>query len=136
MKYFSPDGIIGEIVAAGRYPTKSPSTLSRICNVTLQVRDIEKALAFYRKVFELEETKESCENIRILTDGRTELTLAAMPHGANPAIHSWTLEVKDPKAVAEQVTQFGGALLSDSAKGTVKFRAPDGNTVELAKAVA
>jgi catechol 2,3-dioxygenase-like lactoylglutathione lyase family enzyme len=133
LKYFAADGTLGEIVAAGRYPKKDRSKLSRISSISLRVKDVGKAVAFYKNVFGFAEAPNSARpGYRLLTDGETTLALAE--GGDRPAIVSWSLEVKDPAAVAEQIKQHGGTLVSGAAVGNQTFRGPDGNTGELVKA--
>lgn len=132
LKYFAADGTLGEIVAAGRYPVKEPSKQSRICNVSYNVKNLDQAVAFYKNVYEFEEVPSKTPGQRILTDGEATLTLTE--GGDRPAIVSWGLRVKDPLAVAEQVTKMGGTLVPGGAEGVQHFRGPDGNIAELVKA--
>ncbi|MCK0209450.1 VOC family protein [Starkeya koreensis] len=127
LKYRSADGTLGEIVGIGRYLKKDKSKLSRISQVTLHVNDLEKAANFYRNVFDFEPAPGSNGVVHNLTDGETVLSLVK---AEQPAIEYWTLEVADPKAVAEQVTQRGGKIVKDD-EAAVKFVGPDGNLAEL-----
>jgi lactoylglutathione lyase len=126
LKYFAADGTLGEIVAAGRYPVKERSKLSRIANVSYNVKNLDKAAEFYKNVFGFAEQPSTRPGQRVLTDGATTLTLNE--GGDRPAIISWGLAVKDPAAVAEQVAKHGGTLVPGG------FRGPDGNIGELVKA--
>ncbi|QFR32663.1 VOC family protein [Ancylobacter sp. TS-1] len=130
LKYRSADGTLGEIVGIGRYLKKDRSKLSRISQVTLYVNDLEKAANFYRNVFDFEPAPGSNGTVHNLTDGETVLSLVKADQ---PAIEYWTLEVADPKAVAEQVTERGGKIVSGAAT-SVKFVGPDGNQAELTAA--
>lgn len=132
LKYFAADGTLGEIVAAGRYPVKERSKLSRIANVSYNVKDLAKAVTFYKNVFDFQEVPSSQPGQRVLTDGETTLTLNE--GGDRPAITSWGLAVTDPAAFAEQVKQQGGALVAGGTAGIQYFRGPDGNVGELVKA--
>lgn len=127
LKYRSADGTLGEIVGIGRYLKKDKSTLSRISQVTLHVNDLEKAANFYRNVFNFEPAPGSNGNVHNLTDGETVLSLVKADQ---PAIDSWTLEVADPKAVVQQVTERGGKIVQNGSTA-VKFVGPDGNLAEL-----
>lgn len=126
LKYFAADGTLGEIVAAGRYPVKERSKLSRIANISYNVKNLDKAITFYKNVFGFAEQPSTRPGQRVLTDGATTLTLNE--GGDRPAIVSWGLAVKDPAAVAEQVANHGGTLVPGG------FRGPDGNIGELVKA--
>ena len=126
LKYFAADGTLGEIVAAGRYPMKERSKLSRISNISYNVKNLDKAVDFYKNVFDFAEQPSTKPGQRVLTDGQTTLTLNES--GDRAAIISWGLAVKDPVAVGEQVAKHGGTLIPGG------FRGPDGNIGELVKA--
>lgn len=126
LKYFAADGTLGEIVAAGRYPMKERSKLSRISNISYNVKNLDKAVDFYKNVFDFAEQPSTKPGQRVLTDGQTTLTLNES--GDRAAIISWGLAVKDPVAVGEQVAKHGGTLVPGG------FRGPDGNIGELVKA--
>jgi predicted enzyme related to lactoylglutathione lyase len=135
LKYRSADGTLGEIVAVGRYLTKEPSKLARISHVTLQVKDLEKATSFYEGVYAFKRsatTEKNGQKVREFSDGDTTLELVET-QAADPAIAHWGLAVKDLKAVAEQVKQQGGTVLSETPE-LVRFRGPDGNVAELVRA--
>ncbi|QJP13958.1 VOC family protein [Starkeya sp. ORNL1] len=131
LKYRSADGTLGEIVGIGRYLKKDKSKLSRISQVTLYVNDLEKAANFYRNVFDFEPAPGSNGTVHNLTDGETVLSLVK---GEQPAIEYWSLEVADPKTVAEQVTERGGKIVPGNGSAAVKFVGPDGNLAELVSA--
>jgi len=132
LKYFAPDGTLGEIVAAGRYPMLDRSKLSRISNVSYYVNNLEQSVAFYKNVFDFQEVTEGVKaGHRVLTDGEVTLTLTEGQGTA--AIISWGLEVKDAAAVAKQVAAQGGSLVPGGIGGQ-NFRGPDGNVAELSQA--
>jgi lactoylglutathione lyase len=124
LKYRSSDETLGEIVAVGRYLTKEPSKLARITDVTLRVKNAKEAAAFYTNVYDFKTVGPNK-----LSDGDTTLTLVEEKN-APAAIESWTLRVKDLKATAEQIKQYGGTIESESAN-SVRFRGPDGNVANL-----
>ena len=138
LKYRSPDGTLGEIVAEGRYPKKDMSELARITHVTLQVNDIVKAAEFYKNVFDFEEVSSAGEGGQrtvALTDGDTTLTLVQDVRMHEPAIQFWGVAVTDPSATSEKVRQYGGEILPKAEDGRgVMFRGPDGNLAELVAA--
>lgn len=132
LKYFAADGTLGEIVAAGRYPTHERSKLSRISNVSYYVNNLDKSVAFYKNVFDFQEVaKGAKDGRRVLTDGDTTLTLTEGQ--GSPAIISWGLAVNDPAAFAKQVEEHGGSLVPGGV-GVQNFRGPDGNIAELSQA--
>lgn len=136
LKYRSPDGTMGEIVAAGRYPKKDRSDLSRISHVTLQVNDLEKAISFYKNVFDFEESSTSArsdDGTRVMTDGETTLTIVHDASQSGPAIQMWGLEVGELETASEKIEQYGGKLLPGGDQNKIRFRGPDGNTAEIVR---
>jgi lactoylglutathione lyase len=143
LKYRSPDGTLGEIVGIGRYKKKHLSKKSRIVHVAIKVDDLEKATRFYENVFGFKQlsTGHARGHIsRHLTDGETDLALMLYDNeeeteaklaGAGTCIHHWGLEVADRDAFAEAIKQHGGMILSKPDAGALKFRAPDGNVLEI-----
>jgi catechol 2,3-dioxygenase-like lactoylglutathione lyase family enzyme len=131
LKYRSSDETLGEIVAVGRYLTKEPSKLARITDVTLRVKDVKEAAAFYTNVYAFKPVSSDATETK-LTDGDTTLTLVGEKN-STAAIESFTMRVKDLKSTAEQIKQYGGTIVSETAK-SVRFRGPDGNVANLVAA--
>jgi lactoylglutathione lyase len=145
LKYRAPDGTLGEIVGAGRYPRKSGSQIARIVHVALKVNGLESVTAFYENVFgfrQLTTVRNHGHLSRHMTDGETTFTLMeyeseesleALLAGAGPCIHHWGLEVADRDSVALAIGRHGGTVLSKRDANALKFRAPDGNVAEIVK---
>ena len=133
LKYRSPDGTLGEIVAEGRYLKKDLNELSRISEVVLQVNDIERATSFYKAVFDFSEVSQSDgEGTRevVLSDGDTQLKLVQDVRLHEPAIQSWGMSVSDLETATKKVTEYGCEIVNDSITSIV-FRGPDGNLATL-----
>jgi lactoylglutathione lyase len=143
LKYFAPDGTLGEIVGVGRYHKKDMSKKSRITHVAMKVNDLEVATRFYENVFgfkQLKTDKHRGHVSRHMTDGETDIALMiydsedapeAQLAGTGPGIHHWGLEVPDRAATAEVIKAHGGVILSQPDAKALKFRAPDGNVAEI-----
>ncbi|HTV30089.1 MAG TPA: VOC family protein [Xanthobacteraceae bacterium] len=143
LKYFAPDGTLGEIVGVGRYPKKDNSKKARIVHVAMKVADLEKSTRFYENVFgfkQLETVKNHGHVSRHMTDGETDIALMvydsedapeAQLAGKGPGIHHWGLEVPDRAVAAEQIKANGGEILSKPDAKALKFRGPDGNIGEI-----
>lgn len=143
LKYFAPDGTLGEIVGVGRYDKNQMSKKARITHVAMKVNDLEVATRFYENVFGLRQLtteKHHGHLSRHMTDGDIDLALLiydgedapeAQLAGSGPGIHHWGLEVPDRAAAAEEVVAHGGVILSQPGARTLKFRAPDGNVAEI-----
>ena len=143
LKYFAPDGTLGEIVGVGRYEKKATSKKARIAHVAMKVTDLEVSTRFYKNVFGFKE-RETVNNhghlSRHMTDGETDIALMlyesenapeAQLNGAGPSIHHWGLEVPDRAATAKEVAAMGGTILSKPEAKALKFRDPDGNVAEI-----
>lgn len=143
LKYFAPDGTLGEIVGVGRYRKKDMSKKARITHVAMKVNDLEVATRFYENVFgfkQLKTEKHRGHVSRHMTDGETDIALMiydsedapeAQLAGSGPGIHHWGLEVPDRAAAAEVIKEHGGVILSQPGAKALKFRAPDGNVAEI-----
>ena len=143
LKYFAPDGTLGEIVGVGRYHKKAMSKKARITHVAMKVNDLEVATRFYENVFDFRQLKTEKHHGHIsrhMTDGDTDLALMiyesedapeAQLAGPGPGIHHWGLEVPDRVATAENITAHGGIILSQPSAKALKFRSPDGNIAEI-----
>lgn len=137
LKYFSPDGTLGEIVAVGRYQKKHMSEQSRISNVILKVNDIDVSTRFYKNVFDFEEVSRSDDGGKrtvVFSDGESTVTLVQDTTKDDPRIVCWGMEVPDAKAVTEKVKSFGAEILDSKSAGAVVFRGPDGNKAEFSPA--
>jgi lactoylglutathione lyase len=143
LKYFAPDGTLGEIVGVGRYHKKDMSKKARIMHVAMKVNDLEVATRFYGNVFDfrqLQTEKHHGHMSRHMTDGDTDLALMiydseyapeALLAGPGPGIHHWGLKVPDRAATAETIADHGGVIVSQPGAKALKFRAPDGNVAEI-----
>lgn len=140
LKYHSPEGILSEIVGIGRYVRREQSKLARITNVNIVVRDLDKAVSFYKNVFEFSELpsadKQAKERV-VLTDGETNLTFIQSAGDQEPCIESWGFEVPNVVATCEEVTAKGGVIVnSDTDEKRAVISGPDQTMVELTSSVA
>lgn len=143
LKYFAPDGTLGEIVGVGRYSKKNMSEKARIRHVAMKVGDLEAATRFYENVFGFRQLKTEQHHghvSRHMTDGEIDVALViydsedapeAKLAGSGPGIHHWGLAVPDRVATAEAIAAHGGIILSEPNARSLKFRAPDGNVAEI-----
>jgi lactoylglutathione lyase len=143
LKYFAPDGTLGEIVGEGRYTKKDKSKKARIVHVAMKVNDLDVATRFYENVFgfkQLETVNNHGHLSRHMTDGETDIALMkyesenapeAQLAGAGPAIHHWGIEVPDRAAAEEAIKAAGGTILSKPDARALKFRDPSGNVAAI-----
>jgi lactoylglutathione lyase len=144
LKYFAPDGTLGEIVGIGRYPKKDKSKKSKIAHVAMKVNDLELSKKFYENVFGFKVGKvvdKGNGHISMhMTDGETDITLmkyeseqameAALTGDGN-SIHHWGMEVADRDALIADLKAKGIEVLSKPDADAIKFRGPDGNIAEV-----
>jgi predicted enzyme related to lactoylglutathione lyase len=102
-------------------------------NVILQVSDVERALAHYRKFFTGKVTR-SRDRIWIDVSG-TRIGISAAPAGRKPTISSFCVRVKsfDRKAVSNKLVALGAEIVpAPKVDGDVlRFRSPMGIEVDL-----
>ena len=116
--------------------------MPKIVHLALKVRDIEKARAFYQKVFGFEPVR--TEDVRDhtschLSDGALDLSLMqyesespeALLSGAKPCIHHFGIEVEDLEAALGELRAAGCEILSPTGEIPIKFRDPNGVVAEL-----
>ena len=117
--------------------------MPRIVHIALKVEDLEKASAFYEKVFGFRRVKEGPvrdHTSRHLTDGRVDLALItyhspesaeATAAGAGPCIHHIGIEVDNLEEYLEQLKRQGCTLISRPGEVPIKFRDPSGIVAEI-----
>ncbi len=116
--------------------------MPKIIHLALKVEDLEKATAFYQKVFgftRMGEGKFSDHTSRHMSDGVIDLALIkydrdspeALASGKGPCIHHFGVEVEDVEASTEALKAAGCEILSALGEIPVKFRDPNGVVAEL-----
>jgi predicted enzyme related to lactoylglutathione lyase len=94
--------------------------MSKLRHIAMQVPDLEKAAAFYEKVFDLKRVgaaESPIGNAISLSDGVMNLTLLNFPDGKGGMIngqdwaglHHMGFVVEDKEAIAKKVEEAGGA---------------------------
>ncbi len=117
--------------------------MPRIVHIALKVTDLEKASAFYEKVFGFRRVKEGQvrdHTSRHLTDGRVDLALVkytseesaeATWAGRGPCIHHIGIEVENLEGYLQMLKRQGCELLSAPGEVPIKFRDPSGIVAEI-----
>jgi len=106
-------------------------------NVIVQVADVDRAIAWYRKFFPGKLTRPGPDRAWIqVADTRLGLMKAA--EGARPVISSFCVKVAryDHKAVPGRIEKLGGEIVRTSGedRGVLRFRSPMGITVDIKEA--
>lgn len=120
--------------------------MARIVHLAIKVDDIEKAAAFWEKVFGFRRSDvqrkrghTSCH----LTDGEFDLALVQYDSeqtveadwaGPGPRIHHIGLAVPDLAAKSDELESSGCKLLSQPGVLPIKFRTPHGIVAEIGPA--
>jgi catechol 2,3-dioxygenase-like lactoylglutathione lyase family enzyme len=127
----------------GLLPTIIPSTRvtqdDAICeavgldHVVLQVPDLEKSAAYYRKFFGMETSRDRMPERTWFTAARTRLGLEKMGDGQMPHIDRFGIRVAafDRQAVTRKLGAIGVTLLPSTGGNVLRFRDADGIAVEL-----
>lgn len=116
--------------------------MPRIVHLALKVEDLERASAFYQKVFGFVPVRTGAlrdHTSRHMSDGAIDLALIrydrdspeALASGKGPCIHHFGIEVEDPEATREDLKAAGCEILSAPGEVPVKFRDPNGVVAEL-----
>jgi lactoylglutathione lyase len=116
--------------------------MPKIVHLALKVKDLEKATAFYQKVFGF--TPMRTEQVRDhtsrhLSDGVIDLSLMqyesetqeAGLSGRGPCIHHFGIEVEDLQTALTELQATGCEILSPPGEIPIKFRDPNGVVAEL-----
>jgi lactoylglutathione lyase len=119
--------------------------MPKIVHIALKVKDLDKACAFYRKVFgfvpvRTEQVRDHTS--RHLSDGIIDLSLMqyesespeALLSGRGSCIHHFGIEVEDLQAALAELQTAGCEILSPAGEIPVKFRDPSGVVAELVPA--
>ena len=116
--------------------------MPKIVHLAVKVEDLEKASAFYKKVFGFMPVGTSVlkdHTSQHMSDGVIDLALIkydwespeALLSGKGPCIHHFGIEVEDLEASTEELRASGCELLSAPGEIPVKFRDPNGVVAEL-----
>jgi lactoylglutathione lyase len=116
--------------------------MPKIVHIALKVKDLDKAEAFYRKVFGF--TPVRTEDVRDhtschLSDGVIDLSLMqyegespeSLLSGRGPCIHHFGIEVEDLQTASNELREAGCEILSPAGEIPIKFRDPNGVVAEL-----
>lgn len=123
--------------------------MAKLRHVAMQVPDVQKAAAFYEKLFDLDrvhDVETEYGNAVMLSDGTMNLTLLHFPEGTKGGLHGpdWAglhhigFVVDDKEALARKVEELGGAFymqLPDDIPGIdaeTKYKDPNGLVFDLA----
>jgi lactoylglutathione lyase len=116
--------------------------MPKIVHLALKVGDLEKASAFYQKVFgfvPMETSVVRDHTSRHLSDGVIDLALIkydrespeALASGEGPCIHHFGIEVENLEASVGELKASGCEIISPPGELPVKFRDPSGVVAEL-----
>ena len=109
--------------------------MPKIVHLALKVPDLEKAGAFYEKVFGFVPTRTSVSMDHTsyhLSDGRIDLSLMQYDDETpDPSIHHFGIEVEDLQAAISEILAAGCEILTPADEVPVKFRDPNGLVAEL-----
>lgn len=131
-------------------PHKGSTAVGKLRHIAMQVPDLEKAAAFYERVFELDRVSEAespIGNAIMLSDGTMNLTLLNFPEGTvggknGPdwaGLHHFGMVVGDKAATAERIEANGGRFFMElpgdypGVEAETKFKDPNGVVFDVAE---
>jgi catechol 2,3-dioxygenase-like lactoylglutathione lyase family enzyme len=130
----TPGGLLPTIIASTRV-TQDDAICEAVGldHVVVQVPDLEKAAAFYRRFFGMETARDRNPERIWFTAARTRLALEKMAAGQMPHIDRFGIRVVafDAKAVTRKLGAIGVTVLPSTGDKLLRFRDLDGFTVEL-----
>ncbi len=102
-------------------------------HVVLQVPDLEKSAAFYRKFFGKETSRDRTPERIWFTAARTRLGLEKIAEGQTPHVDRFGIRVAafDRAAITRKLGEIGVTVLPSTGKNVLRFRDADGFSVEL-----
>jgi catechol 2,3-dioxygenase-like lactoylglutathione lyase family enzyme len=129
-----PGGLAKSTEPAGRI-VEGDSLVKPIglTQVTLRVADLEKSLAFYRKFFGAEASRDAKAGRALFEISGTRLALEAAQSGQSPSIDHITVKVHpfDRASVSGELTKLGAKVESGANGRALRFRDPIGLGIEL-----
>ena len=116
--------------------------MAKLRHIAVVVKDLEKAAAFYQKVFDLQRVGE--EHLEMgsgiyLSDGVINLALLKYKNEAPSGAHHFGFHVDDLDATKKRIEEAGGKFfftLGDSkehANFEMKFKDPDGVVFDISE---
>ena len=116
--------------------------MARLRHIAVVVKDLEKAAAFYEKVFELKRVGE--EHLEMgsgiyLSDGVINLALLKYKSDTPAGAHHFGFQVDDLEAMRKRIEAAGGKFFftlgesKEAANFEMKFKDPDGVIFDISQ---
>lgn len=122
--------------------------MARLRHIAMQVPDVQRAAAFYERVFELDRVRDvrtEYGNAVMLSDGTVNLTLLEFPEGTRGGVngpgwaglHHFGFVVDDKAAAGERVEEQGGSFFMQLPEGVpgidaeTKYKDPNGVVFDI-----
>jgi lactoylglutathione lyase len=124
LKFRPPNGVVAEIVRAGRYRKAVTGDGARIAGLAITTRDKREASDFYSAVFGFHATPDGH-----LTDGAFSVTLLGGAKSGPAVHHHWTIQVNNVARIGDAIEQHDGAALSQGPD--LLYRTVDGSLLKI-----
>ena len=124
LKFRAPNGVVAEIVRAGRYRKAITGNGARIAGLAIKTRDSRETSGFYSAVFGFDASPSGQ-----LSDGAFTVTLLDGTDSA--AHHHWTIQVPDVARFANTIERHGGIAVSQATE--LLYRTPDGSLLQITR---
>jgi catechol 2,3-dioxygenase-like lactoylglutathione lyase family enzyme len=124
---------LGVLGAAAALPVRGEGLLqaTRVDHVALDVADLDKELAFYRRLFGNEVLKDSRSSRRYLRLGPCYLAIAPAATGQSPHINHFSIGIKDFNAASMKSALEGAGITVRESNVGLFVTDPDGNSVQI-----
>ena len=123
LKFRAPNGVVAEIVRAGRYRKAPSGNGARIAGLAITTRNRREASGFYSAVFGFDTAADGGQ----LTDG----SFTVMLLDGVAAHHHWIIQVNDVAGFANSIEQNGGV---PERAAELLYRTPDGSLLQITQA--
>jgi catechol 2,3-dioxygenase-like lactoylglutathione lyase family enzyme len=131
VRFIDPWGNNVDLSSRG-YLGREEQRLPGVRLLAVQVPDLEEACAFYKSQFQLAEVGRESDGSMRLSDGTVTLLLTKAQTRPKGGVQYFGIQVSDIASVKKRL-QEGGVAVSESAKGQMELRDPEGNRVLVAE---
>ncbi len=132
-----PGGLARTIIPSRRVSQDEPAVQAiGFDHIVLNVADLEKTAAFYRKFFGMEVSRSKKPESISFAVAKTRLVLEPVTSGKTPGVDRISIKVAgfNSRSIAEKLKKLGADVTSNE-KDVVRFKDPNGFVMELKAAV-
>jgi catechol 2,3-dioxygenase-like lactoylglutathione lyase family enzyme len=133
-----PGGLARTIIPNRRISQDEPAVQAiGFDHIVLNVSDLEKSAAYYRKFFGMELARTKKQDTVSFAVAKTRLVLEPLPSGKTPGVDRISIKVAgfERKAVTDKLKKLSVDVIAANEKDAVRFKDLNGLVMELKAAV-